>query len=74
MTTYYTAYLSINDAAAEPELTSTEYTLSAFKQITEEDVIAALSNFQTINVPIPTWLLKECDTELDPFLCRLFNA
>ena len=36
--------------------------------------VRAMPNKQSASDPIPTWLLKECTSELAPFFCRLFNA
>ena len=50
---------------------------SSFKQATHNDVAAAvraLPNKQCASDPIPTWILKECSSELVPFLYRLLNA
>jgi len=56
---------------------STDCVLSSIKQVTHDDVAAAvraLPNKQCASNPIPTWLLKECSSELVPFLYRLLNA
>jgi len=50
---------------------------SSFKQATHNDVAAAvraLPNKQCASDPIPTWILKECSSELVPFLYCLLNA
>ena len=36
--------------------------------------VRALPNKQCASDPIPTWLLRECSSELVPFLCRLLNG
>ena len=60
-----------------PSFASTDCVLSSFKQVTHDDVAAAmhaLSNIQCASDPILTWLFKECSCEVVPFLYRLLNA
>jgi len=47
---------------------------SRFKWVTHDNVVVALPNKQCTSDPIQTWLLKECLSELVPFLCCLVNA
>jgi len=65
-------------STAAPSFASTDCVLSSFKQVTHNDVAAAvhaLSNKQYAFDPIPTWLLKECssDRAIVPFLYHLLN-
>ena len=67
------------DGAGDPAFRqSPEVTvLNALKSVDLEEVtslISSLPNKHCCSDPLPTWLLKECSSELVPFICRLFNA
>jgi len=62
---------------ASPVFTSTGCVFSGFHPVSVDDVVVAvraMPNKHSASDPIPIWLLKECMSELGPFLCRLFNA
>ena len=64
-------------STATPSFASTDCVISSFKQVTHDDVAAAVRappNKQCASDQIRTWLLKECSSELVPFLYRLVNA
>jgi len=64
-------------STAAPSFVSTDCVLSSFKQVTHDDVAAAVRarpNKLCASDPVPTWLLKECSSELVPFLYRLLNV
>ena len=64
-------------STAAPSFTPTDCVFSDFRSLTHDDValaVRSLPNKQCTSDPIPTRLLKECATELTPFLCHLFNT
>jgi len=67
------------DSASDPTFRlSPEVTeLNALRSVDLDEVtllISSLANKQCRSDPLPTWLLKECTSELAPFICRLFKA
>jgi hypothetical protein len=66
------------DGAPDPvyRRASHDSAFANFRPVERDDVIKhimALPDKQCASDPMPTWLLKVCDYDLAPFLCRISN-